>query len=632
MVASNEEPTRTEAADDSPSTGAIDRISSLSPAVVHADVSSRSYPNGSGNMNSDADSQDDSDNSTVARGSFSVMLVSVGALLVHKFGGHGFHASKIATGYGRSGDFRRVNARVIPLDEIGARNEATAASEQASTSANAHTRTRALHSRVISTASDNTAVSGDAAGGMGNSFPSGRMDMLASAMPTDLLAAGIAGSSPGVAMAITGNLPVRGFDIPALNAAGATSFPGTMPLSGTNAPNGTTPLNGAPISYEPGLHVGSTLADSTGEKNSTSVHPGGTVVALGSEKSAQTSLSNPSGTTGGIQNNGPIPVSQASQNVQSSQIPAVLPGTSIYSSLGSSLTLSAQSTNTALLDRLGESPADEGGRPGSWIDIAGVQTRLNSTAGVPGFEVHQYGFMAGVDHSAGLSTVGVAAGYSHADIGEQQTGDTGTTDTLRMALYGSRWLGRVQVSATLGYGLDFLSQSRPFAEGDTATGDHIGQEVTAAAQASLPIAVGGVTITPRMGMRYAYFHGDGFDEQGAGRRDLSVGTDNVRSLQPYVETTFDKTFGSDLTPVNVQLRLGYAQELLDTNRTMTVGMQNGPSFVAPGVSLPRGELTTGLSVSMQASKATTIQLSYDALINTGHASSQAADVRLDYRF
>jgi fibronectin-binding autotransporter adhesin len=261
-----------------------------------------------------------------------------------------------------------------------------------------------------------------------------------------------------------------------------------------------------------------------------------------------------------------------------------------------------------------------------------VQTRLNSTADVPGFEVHQSGFMAGVDHLAGHSTVGVAAGYSHADIGEQETGNTGTTDTLRMALYGSRWLGRVQVSATLGYGLDFLSQSRLFEHAGTATGDHIGQEVTAAAQASLPIAVGGVTITPRLGMRYAYFHGDGFDEQGADRHDLSVGTDNVRSLQPYVEATFDKTFGSDLAPVNVQFALGYAQELLDTNRTMTVGLQNGPSFEAAGVALPRGELTTGLSVSIQASKATTILLSYDALINTGHASSQAADVRLDYRF
>lgn len=705
-VTSNEEPARTEAADDHPSVSTMDRLSSFSPAV-HADVvSSRSYPNGSSSLNTDADGQDDSDNATVARGGFSVMLVSVGALLVHKLGGHGFHASKIATGYGRSGDFRKIDARVVPLDEIGAKNEIGMASEQVAVSPNSHTRTKALHGRVIATASDMNAVSSDSSSSMSNSFSSGRMDMLTSTMPADLLATGIAGSSPGAMMAVTGNTQVRGIGIPILNGAGATSLPGVVeatsgpigvlpltvnaanghwngmtssgemgsvplgvpvvsgtvantgtmipingvtvatgstpatgttsansppPLSVTNSPSGTTPLNGAPIPYEPGQHVGSTLADSTGDRT-TGVHPGGPVVAVASQKSAQSSLSDPSGTIGGTKNDGPAPTPLASQNVQSRQLPIALPGTSIYSSLGSALTLSAQSTNTALLDRLGKSPVDESSRPGSWIDIAGVQTRLNTTAGIPGFEVHQYGFMAGVDHSAGHSIVGVAAGYSHADVGEQQTGDTGTTDTLRMALYGSRWLGRVQVSATLGYGLDFLSQNRPLEHGGTATGDHIGQEVTAAAQASLPIAVGGVTITPRMGMRYAYFHGDGFDEQGAGTRDLSVGTDNVRSLQPYVETTFDKTFGSDLASVNVQFRLGYAQELLDTNRRMTVGSQNGPSFVAPGVALPRGELTTGLSVSMQASKATTILLSYDALINTGHASSQAADVRLDYRF
>jgi outer membrane autotransporter protein len=672
IVASNEEYARTEAVDDHSSTATIDRISSLWPAVVHADaVSGRNYPNDNGSMNSASDDQDDSENATVERGSFSVMLVSVGALLVHKFGGHGLHASKIATGYGRSGDFRKVDARVmVPVDEIGARNETGAANEQAAALPNARARTRALHSGVISTASDINAVSGDASAGTGNPFPSSQMNMLASAMPTDLLATGIAGSSPGVAMSITGNPSVRGIGITALNSVGATSFPGMVEATG--GPIGVLPLavnaanahlNGMTLSGETGsaplvvpfvsgtvgttgtmvpisgvtVATGSTSTTGTTSANSSTPLNGttplsGTVVTVASEKSAQSSLSGPSSTIGAIKNDAPVPVLQASRNVQTRQMPVVLPGTSIYSSLGSSLALSAQSTNTALLDRLGDSPADKGGRPGSWIDIDGVQTRLNSTAGVPGFEVHQYGFMGGVDRSAGSSTVGVAAGYSHADVGEQQTGDAGTTDTLRMALYGSHWLGRAQVSATLGYGLDFLSQSRPFAQGDTATGDHIGQEVTAAAQASLPIAVGGVTITPRLGLRYAYFHGNGFDEQGAGNRDLSVGTDNVRSLQPYVETTFDKTFGTDLAPVKVQLRLGYAQELLDTNRTMTVGLQNGPSFVAPGVALPRGELTTGLSVSMQASKATTILLSYDALINTGHASSQAADIRLDYRF
>ncbi len=188
--------------------------------------------------------------------------------------------------------------------------------------------------------------------------------------------------------------------------------------------------------------------------------------------------------------------------------------TSIYTALGSTLALGAQDTNAALLDRLSQ-PRDTGALNG-WATATGAHTRIGATNGEPGFQADQYGFMTGLDHQVGNYTVGVAAGYNHADIDEQTTGDSGTTDTLRAAVYGNRWLGPVGVSATLGYGLDFLSQKRPFGAAiGTATGDHMGQEVTAASQASLPMTFAGLTLTPRLGLRYAYVHGNAFAEGGA---------------------------------------------------------------------------------------------------------------------
>ncbi len=304
--------------------------------------------------------------------------------------------------------------------------------------------------------------------------------------------------------------------------------------------------------------------------------------------------------------------------------------TSIYTALGSTLALGAQNTNAALLDRLSQ-PRETGSLNG-WATVTGAHTRIGATNGEPGFQADQYGFMTGLDHQVGNYTVGVAAGYNHADIDEQTTGDSGTTDTLRAAVYGNRWLGPVGVSATLGYGLDFLSQKRPFGAIGTATGDHMGQEVTAASQASLPMTFAGLTLTPRLGLRYAYVHGNAFAEGGANGQDLGVGTDNVHSLQPYTEITLDKAFGNALKPVNVQVRVGYAQELLDTNRAVAVSAQDGTVFAAPGTNLPNGQLTTGLSVSMQPSKSTTVSLSYDALLNTSHASAQTASVKLGYQF
>ncbi|CAD6562021.1 hypothetical protein LMG27952_07658 [Paraburkholderia hiiakae] len=306
--------------------------------------------------------------------------------------------------------------------------------------------------------------------------------------------------------------------------------------------------------------------------------------------------------------------------------------TSIYAALGTAAVLNAQGTTAALLDRTALPGGATTGAPNGWVTATGTQTKVGGSSGEPGFRANQYGFLAGLEESVGDYALGIAGGYTHSDLDEQTTGDSGTIDSLRAALYVSRWLGPVGVSGTAGYGVDFLSQKRPFEGVGTAEGDHMGQEFTAAAQASLPLALGGFTLTPRVGLRFAYFHANGFGESGAAGQDLSVGTDNVRSLQPYVDISLDKTFGDALRPVNAQVRLGYAHEVLDANRALSVGSQDGTLFTAPGTSLPRGYLSMGVTLGMQPAKNLTISLGYDALINTTHASAQAGSLKANYRF
>jgi len=160
----------------------------------------------------------------------------------------------------------------------------------------------------------------------------------------------------------------------------------------------------------------------------------------------------------------------------------------------------------------------------------------------------------------------------------------------------------------------------------------MGQEFTTGAQAALSLTLGSVVLTPRVGLRYAYFHADSFGESGAAAQNLDVGSDNLHSLQPYAELTLDRAFGDVLNPVNVQLRVGYARELLDAGRAVSVASQDETLFTAPGVSLPRGYLTTGISIGLQPVKSLMVSLGYDALINTTHASAQAGTLKAEYRF
>lgn len=309
--------------------------------------------------------------------------------------------------------------------------------------------------------------------------------------------------------------------------------------------------------------------------------------------------------------------------------------TTIFSAEGTSALNRAQTINSALLGRLGrngEAGSAVGSPAGNWVSAMGSSTKVSGTDGRPGFIAHEYGFLAGLDRREGPITMGVAAGYSHTSLDESITGDSSAADTLRVALYGARSFGPVDLAATLGYGLDFLSQKRPFGSIGTAEGDHYGNECTAALQAGMPVAVGGFTVTPRLGLRYAYFRGNGFGETGAQGQNLSVDADNARSLQPFVSLAIDKAFGDALAPVDVQWRAGYAYETLGHRRGVAVTSQDGTTFSAPGTDLPRAYLTTGASVSFHPAKAMSVAVGVDALLNVGHASAQSAYARLDYRF
>lgn len=306
--------------------------------------------------------------------------------------------------------------------------------------------------------------------------------------------------------------------------------------------------------------------------------------------------------------------------------------TTIYTALGTAAIAGAQSQDAALLDRLGNGSTATQGAPAGWVTATGSHTKVGGTNGAPGFQSDRYGFLAGLDTKLGDYAVGVAAGYDHTATAEQMTGDSGTIDAVRAALYGARKLGPVNLAATFGAGLDFLSLKRPFGTEGTAEGDHMGQEFNFGTQASLPMTFGSVTVTPRIGLRYAYFHADSFGENGAGGQNLQVGTDNVRSLQPYAQLSLDRAFGDALRPVNVELRVGYAHELLDANRAVSVTSQDGTPFNATGTALPRGYLTSGVSVTMHPLKSLDVALSYDTVFNTTHASVQQGSVRLGYRF
>lgn len=193
----------------------------------------------------------------------------------------------------------------------------------------------------------------------------------------------------------------------------------------------------------------------------------------------------------------------------------------LFGAVGSAALRAGQQVNDDLMNRLSRpclSPTEEAcvqPNRSVWIQANGTDTRIDGNHGAPDVHDQRYGFLAGVDRELKNGwTVGVAAGYSDGDVRENGTGATGKLDTLRLAGYVGKRLGRVNVAGTVGYAYDTLSTTRPFGAFGSAKGSGHGQEWNAGVQASLPWSVGRVIVTPRSGLRYAHVEGLGLNETG----------------------------------------------------------------------------------------------------------------------
>ncbi len=311
---------------------------------------------------------------------------------------------------------------------------------------------------------------------------------------------------------------------------------------------------------------------------------------------------------------------------------------SIFGAVASAAIREGQRVNDTLLARLGQDCADAAtpancARPGrqAWAQIVSNSVNVRGNDDASSYKDRHYGFLAGLDQQVGAWTLGVAGGYSHVDVTEDEA--SGKIDTLRIAGYGSRRVGAVTLAATVGAAYDFLQTRRSFPVPGKDRGDSDAQEITAGLQASLPLAAGPLTITPRLGLRYQYLHAERFSETGSTSQNLDVGAQDFNSLQPYAQLVVGLPFNmkSD-KPAVVEARVGYAYETLDTNREFRATASDGTGFTLPGVAPSRGMFSAGLGLTMPVSKAMDLTASYDRLFDTGNVSGQTFQLQATYRF
>lgn len=271
---------------------------------------------------------------------------------------------------------------------------------------------------------------------------------------------------------------------------------------------------------------------------------------------------------------------------------------------------------------------------GAWAQGQGGFGSVNGSGSAPSYNVHGGGFMAGVDAQIGRGGVlGAAVGYDITSLSESG-GASASIDTPRVAVYGGYWWGPVAFDATAGIGMPSITSDRPVTQtGTTAAASYVGNEITAAFQASSTISLGDYAITPAIGTQYTRLNLHSFSESGAAGFDLDGPSSTTSSLRPFIAATASTRFFLDVrTVLEPTLRVAYSEEALSNSRQVTIEPSgDNTTFQFDGVKPSRGEasLDAGLVLETSHDLGFYTNAAVDGL---GNSSGVKLDAGMRYRF
>jgi uncharacterized protein with beta-barrel porin domain len=164
-----------------------------------------------------------------------------------------------------------------------------------------------------------------------------------------------------------------------------------------------------------------------------------------------------------------------------------------------------------------------------WAHLLGNGARHDSHAGFDGYHSSDAGLIAGVDHLftpellGGVAAIGLRGSLGGID---NASGQSARMDSYGLTFYGTYRHGRAFIDAQLGAGWNQFGQHRGIAFlGETASASFDGQQYLAHALAGYDFPVGGMggmVMTPLVGLSWLHARSGPYGETGAGAADLSV--------------------------------------------------------------------------------------------------------------
>ena len=230
--------------------------------------------------------------------------------------------------------------------------------------------------------------------------------------------------------------------------------------------------------------------------------------------------------------------------------------------------------------------------------------------------------------------VGAGIGYGGTTFSLDNGGGRGQVDHTQFAVYGDYTLGAVYVDTMVGYAYGDGTTSRNVSlpgTPATAYAHTTDNQVLGSVEAGYALPVGGIALTPFVGLTVGSVDQDGFVENGAGVLNLRVRDQSASSVKSAVgaRVTADMPVGGRV--ITTDLSAGWAHEYAPTNRSTVAAFAGAPaaSFQVAGAKVPGDSAQVGFGLATAVFANTSLYAHYDGDLASG-ASSNA--ITAGFRF
>lgn len=269
-----------------------------------------------------------------------------------------------------------------------------------------------------------------------------------------------------------------------------------------------------------------------------------------------------------------------------------------------------------------------------WGQAFGAGMNQDERQDVDGYDARIYGLMVGYDNwvSPGVR-IGVAGGYANTRIdGEGDTTPNHTDiDSYLIEAYGAVKGAGWYATGRTGFTWHDYDTTRvlsvPF--GDSAKGNHDGDQFNASIEIGAPMAHGGTILTPVASLTYSRLHQDGYTETSDSAMALGVGSQNNDSLVSGLGLKGLVPIANDTM---IEGRALWLHEFADDAQVVTASFAaGGGTFTAAGPSVGRDSADLGIGMLAQIGFNSTFELNYDANIREDYLA-HVGSARVDIHF